>query len=221
MAGVERTVSQTGRGDRAAHWNTLYDTHAADAVSWYQREPQASLELIDVLGIGPDAAVVDIGGGTSTLVDRLVAREFHDVTVLDISTIAHDLARDRVGKDAPVHWTRADVLTWSPPRHFDLWHDRAVFHFLVDAADRHAYLSTLRAAVPAGSVILATFAPDGPDSCSGLPVARYGPDDLADLLEGFEIAEARRDVHVTPSGAEQPFTFVAAHRSAAGRPLYG
>jgi hypothetical protein len=206
--------TQVGPG-RAEHWNTVYAGRSAEGVSWYQREPRVSLDLVDALGVGPGAPVIDVGGGASVLVDRLVERGFRDVSVLDISDVGLDLARARVGTGAPVDWVRADVLGWVPARRYQLWHDRAVFHFLVDQADRDAYLATLRTAVPNGAVIVATFASDGPEVCSGLPVARYGPGELADLLEGYEVVEARRDVHVTPWGAAQPFTFVAAR---AGRP---
>jgi SAM-dependent methyltransferase len=204
-----------GPETRAGHWDATYAERGAEDVSWFQSEPHTSLALFDAVGVHRDAAVVDVGGGASALVDRLVARGYVDLTVLDISPVALDLARDRVGDAAKVEWVASDVLTWGPDRHYDLWHDRAVFHFLTDPRDRAAYLATLTAAVPTGAVILATFAPDGPDSCSGLPVARYGPDELADLLAGFDVVEARRDVHVTPWGAEQPFTFVAARRAAA------
>jgi len=205
-----------GRTDRTTHWDTVYETRGAHGISWYQREPSTSLELFDALGATPDTAVIDIGGGASTLVDHLVARSFRDVTVLDLSASALDLARTRIGPAPAVTWVAADVLRWQPPRPYGLWHDRAVFHFFVDDADRAAYLTTLRAAVPTGAVVLATFAPDGPDSCSGLPVARYGPDELADLLDGFDVLEVRRHIHHTPSGAEQPFTFVAARAARAG-----
>ena len=198
--------------NRVAHWDTVYASRGPTEVSWFQREPHLTLHLLELLGIDPDATVIDIGGGASTLVDRLAGRGFRDLTVLDISAAALDLARARIGADAPVDWLPADVLTWAPDRAYDLWHDRAVFHFMVDPTERDAYLSTLGRAVPDGSVILATFAPDGPDSCSGLPVARYSPAELADLLGGFEIVEAGRDVHITPAGATQPFTFVAARR---------
>jgi len=198
---------------RAAHWDDTYDARGSDDVSWFQAEPRLSLELIDALAVRRDAPVVDVGGGASLLVDRLADRGYDDLTVLDISAVALDLARRRLGDDAPVTWVASDVLAWAPDRPFGLWHDRAVFHFLTDPADRAAYLATLHAAVPDGAVILATFAPDGPDTCSGLPVARYGPDDLAELLDGFEVVETRRDVHVTPWGTEQPFTFVAARRT--------
>ena len=202
-------------GDRADHWDATYTERGAEDVSWFQSEPHTSLALFDALGVRRDAAVIDVGGGASALVDRLVTHGYVDLTVLDISPVALDLARDRVGDAAKVEWVVSDVLTWAPDRRYDLWHDRAVFHFLTDPDDRAAYLATLTEVVPTGAVILATFAPDGPDTCSGLPVARYGPDELADLLPDVEVVEARRDVHVTPGGVEQPFTFVAARRVAA------
>ncbi len=202
-------------GDRADHWDATYTERGAEDVSWFQSEPHTSLALFDALGVRRDAAVIDVGGGASALVDRLVTHGYVDLTVLDISPVALDLARDRVGDAAKVEWVVSDVLTWAPERRYDLWHDRAVFHFLTDPDDRAAYLATLTEAVPTGAVILATFAPDGPETCSGLPVARYGPDELADLLPDFDVVAARRDVHVTPWGAEQPFTFVAARRVAA------
>ena len=205
----------TGPGDRADHWDATYAERGAEDVSWFQSEPHTSLALFDALGVHRDAAVVDVGGGASALVDRLVAHGYVDLTVVDISEVGLDLARDRVGDAAKVEWVVSDVLTWAPDRRYDLWHDRAVFHFLTDPDDRAAYLATLTEAVPTGAVILATFAPDGPETCSGLPVARYGPDELADLLPDFDVVAARRDVHVTPWGAEQPFTFVAARRVAA------
>ena len=205
----------TGPGDRADHWDATYAERGAEDVSWFQSEPHTSLALFDALGVHRDAAVVDVGGGASALVDRLVAHGYVDLTVVDISEVGLDLARDRVGDAAKVEWVVSDVLTWAPDRRYDLWHDRAVFHFLTDPDARADYLATLTEVVPTGAVILATFAPDGPDTCSGLPVARYGPDELADLLPDFEVVEARRDVHVTPGGVEQPFTFVAARRVAA------
>jgi len=191
-------------------WDRTYAERGSEDVSWFQSDPTMSLALIQALDVHRDTPVVDIGGGASALVDRLVTRGFVDLTVLDISEVALDLARSRVDDEAKVAWVASDVLAWEPDRTFGLWHDRAVFHFLTDPTERDAYLDTLRTAVPDGAVVLATFAPDGPDSCSGLPVARYGPDDLADLLVGFEVVDARRDVHVTPWGSEQPFTFVAA-----------
>jgi 2-polyprenyl-3-methyl-5-hydroxy-6-metoxy-1,4-benzoquinol methylase len=170
------------------------------------------MELIEMLGVSTDDAVIDVGGGASLLVDSLIGRGWSDVTVLDISHTALEAARERLGSDAPVTWLDQDLLTWSPERHYGLWHDRAVFHFLVDAAERETYLRVLRAAVaPGGSVILATFASDGPEYCSGLPVVRYSAEDLATILAGtdFEVVESRCEEHTTPGGAVQPFTWVA------------
>ncbi len=198
-------------GGRAQHWDRTYEERGEHDVSWFQQEPTTSLELIDALGVPRDAAVLDVGGGASRLVDHLLARGYTDLTVLDVSHVALDLARARVG-DEHVTWVATDLLRWEPQRSYALWHDRAVFHFLTDDTDRRAYLETLRRAVPDGAVIIATFAPDGPDTCSGLPVARYGPDELAALLEGFEVLDHRREVHHTPWDTAQPFTFVAARR---------
>ena len=205
----------SGPTARATHWDDTYAGREVDEVSWFQAEPHDSLELIDALDIDRDLPVIDIGGGASSLVDRLVARGFTDLTVLDVSEVALRVARTRLGDDPKVEWITSDVLEWEPERPYGLWHDRAVFHFLIDPTDRAAYLATMRAAVPSGAVVLATFAPDGPDTCSGLPVARYDPDDLAGLLEGFDVIETRREVHVTPWGTEQPFSFVAARRARA------
>jgi trans-aconitate methyltransferase len=183
----------------------------ADGVSWYQDVPTVSLELIEALGVGRDAVVIDVGGGGSTLVDHLVERGFADVSVLDVSTAALNESRRRVGDAVPVNWLNEDILVWRPERRFDLWHDRAVFHFLAEPDARDAYLSTLRSAIRAdGFVVIATFAPDGPQSCSGLPVTRYSADDLTGLLGvGFVLVETRREEHVTPVGVMQPFTWVA------------
>lgn len=197
---------------RVEHWEEVYRTRGADEVSWYEASPVTSLALVDALDLDAATPVIDVGAGASTFVDALVGRAFTDLSALDVSATALDVARARVGTGAPVEWIVTDLLTWTPTRAYGLWHDRAVLHFLVDDADRAAYLATLQAAVPTGAVILATFAPDGPDACSGLPVRRYGPDDLAGLLDGFEVVDARREVHRTPWGAEQPFTFVAARR---------
>lgn len=201
--------------DRAAHWDGTYTERGAEDVSWFQAEARPSLDLVEVTAVGPDEPVLDVGGGASPLAAGLVARGHRDVTVLDISAAAVDLARHRVPPDAGVSFVVADVLRWTPTRRYGLWHDRAVFHFLTDPDERDAYLRTLRAAVPDGAVVLGTFASDGPETCSGLPVVGYDADELAALLHGFHVLEARRHVHVTPRGVEQPFTFVAARRSIA------
>ncbi len=199
---------------RAGHWDTVYKDNRPDAVSWYQPDPVASLELIDVLELAPDSGVLDIGGGASVLVDRLLAKSFTDLTVLDISEAALRTSRERVGDDGRVTWITEDLLGWEPARTYDLWHDRAVFHFLA-GEEVETYRDLMnRAVAPDGSVIIATFAPDGPDRCSGLPVTRYSVDELgATLGSGFEVVECRREVHTTPAGTVQPFVWVAARRT--------
>jgi len=180
-------------------------------VSWYQPVPEVSLQLIESLNVPPTSALIDIGGGASLLAECLVREGFSDVTVLDISASALDLSRQRQEESARVTFIHADVLAWRPSRHFDLWHDRATYHFLVEEEDRETYARTLRDAVaPGGIVILATFAPDGPPTCSGLPVRRHSVDDLAQALgASFEPLESLREEHITPAGSVQPFTWVA------------
>ena len=197
--------------ERAAHWDDAYRSLGVESVSWFEPEPTMSLAMLDALGTGPDDAVLDVGGGASTLVDNLVRRGFRDVTVLDVSVIALEEGQARVGPDAPVGWLREDLLSWHPPRRYDLWHDRAVFHFLTDPADRRRYFGVLADGVaPEGAIIMATFAEDGPESCSGLPVARYSAAELCkELGPLFQPLVTKREVHVTPTGVLQPFTWVA------------
>jgi hypothetical protein len=201
-------VSSTAR----RHWEAVYGAKGAHNVSWFQPEPEMSLELIERLRLGLDAAILDVGGGASSLAARVIARGFSDVTVLDISSVALDLARAALGTNASrVNWIEQDLLSWSPQRRYGLWHDRAVFHFLVDRSDVERYTETLRSAIGHGSkAIIGTFAADGPQSCSGLPVARYAPDQLAAAFgPGFATVATRREEHRTPSGSLQPFTWVA------------
>jgi SAM-dependent methyltransferase len=184
-------------------------------VSWYQPEPAMSLALIDHLSVPVGAPVIDIGGGASLLVDRLLARGHTDLAVLDVSSTALEIARRRLGDTTPVRWLREDILSWQPDRRYALWHDRAVFHFLTHAAERARYLTTMRQALgESGALIIATFASDGPERCSGLPVARYDATDLEQLLDGFTVSESSREEHVTPGGTIQPFTWIAASRVA-------
>ncbi len=204
-----------GRAELSRHWDSAYESRGTTGVSWYLARPTTSLGMIERLDVPKSAAVVDIGGGASTFVDELVARGFTDLTVLDVSSVALAAVHHRLGAHAPVVLLQLDLLDWVPDRQFDLWHDRAVFHFLVDEADRDAYLAKLDSAVaPGGAVVLATFAPEGPEYCSGLPVSRYGGTDLARCLgPGFQVVREVRERHVTPTGAVQPFTWVAARRS--------
>jgi trans-aconitate methyltransferase len=196
--------------DRAEHWDGRYAAAGATGVSWHQEHAPTSVELMDAVGRTRDTAILDVGGGASTLVDDLLAEGQRDVTVLDVSASALDLARRRLGDRPEVTWVVTDLLDWTPPRRWDLWHDRAVLHFLVDAGDRARYVALLREALrPGGAFVIGTFAADGPTHCSGLPVLRYAPADLADLLGDVTILEQRREVHHTPGGIPQPFTWLA------------
>jgi SAM-dependent methyltransferase len=208
------------RPDLARHWDHAYRRRGSQAVSWYQPTPTISLELIGSLGVVRSDPLVDVGGGASTLVDALVVDGFEDVTVLDVSGVALDEARRRVGDAPGVHWVLGDVAAWLPELRYRLWHDRAVFHFLVEDDDRAGYLATLRAGLaPGGALILATFAPDGPPTCSGLPVARYSVDELAGVIgTGFVVEATRTESHTTPDGTDQPFTWVAARNTGGGCP---
>src|ERR1700754_5091795 len=165
---------------RQLHWENLYQSKGEHDVSWFQDTPTPSLELLDEIGVTPAASVIDIGGGASRLVDRLIERGFRDVTVLDLSEAALAAAKDRLGDRASrVTWIVADVTQWEPMTAYDVWHDRAAFHFLTEEADRAAYLARLRRGLEIGGhAIIATFALDGPARCSGLPVVRYSPDCL-------------------------------------------
>ncbi len=200
---------------RQAHWENVYTTKRDHEVSWFQEYPAPSLELIDLAQPTPQSAIVDIGGGASRLVDHLLARGFDHVTVLDLSEAALAAAKTRLGDKANVQWVVADVTTWNPVQAYDIWHDRAAFHFLTDRADRTAYLTRLKQAIkPGGHVVIGTFAIDGPERCSGLPVMRYDAAGLAaELGTGFELIDARRHEHSTPWGAIQRFQFCVFRRS--------
>jgi 2-polyprenyl-3-methyl-5-hydroxy-6-metoxy-1,4-benzoquinol methylase len=200
---------------RQDHWNGVYTAKAENEVSWFQSSPEASLDLIGRFGGLARASVIDIGGGASRLVDALVAAGWRDLTVLDLSSVALGAARKRLGEAAShVEWIVTDVTQWRPHRTYDVWHDRAAFHFLTQAADRAAYVAALDAAVPSGGhAIIATFAPDGPERCSGLPVVRYDPQELAKVIgPSFELVGERRQLHATPSGGSQSFQFSVLRR---------
>jgi SAM-dependent methyltransferase len=195
---------------RQAHWEDVYTSRVETGVSWFQDNPAPSLELIERIAPGKDAEIIDIGCGASRLVDRLLDRGFRAVTVLDISQAALDIAALRLGRRASeVRWITADVTEWSPARCFDIWHDRATFHFLVDPVDRAAYIARLKQALrPGGHAIIATFASDGPEKCSGLPVVRYDAAGLAkELGEDFTLLDSRLHDHTTPWKSSQRFQF--------------
>ncbi len=197
-------------GEYADPWDRTYGTTSESDLSWYERDPNTSVLLIESTASGPSSAIVDIGSGTSFLVDRLLARGFADLTVLDIAehTLAH--VRTRLADDAlRVHFVHDNVLTWEPDRHYDVWHDRAVFHFLTEPDERARYIGLAAGALRSGgAVVIATFASDGPTHCSGLPVSRYSPEHLARTFsETFTLVTHEREDHVTPTGVVQPFTW--------------
>lgn len=196
--------------DRKAHWDRVYTTKASNRVSWFQLEPTVSLRFLERTGLTAATCVIDIGGGDSRLVDHLVARGLRCVTVLDVSAASLARARARLGERADrVRWIDADVTgPWTVPQ-VDIWHDRAVFHFMTEAEDRMRYVAHLRDVLkPGGTVIIGTFAPDGPERCSGLPVCRYDAAGIgAELGEGFTLVETVLDAHHTPAGTVQSFSY--------------
>lgn len=203
--------------NRREHWNRVYRDKPADRVSWYQQQPAASLELIAASGVGRDAGIIDVGGGASVLVDALLDQGYTGLAVLDVAHSALEAVRARLGdRAALVEWFEADVTRFEPTRRYALWHDRAVFHFLTDAGERAAYVRTLgKALQPGGTVIIATFAPDGPPKCSGLDVVRYDGRSLAaELGASYKLRESRREAHVTPGGMTQPFCYFRFERVA-------
>ena len=200
---------------RQAHWDNVYTSKGETDVSWYQNSPTPSLDLIALTGLSADAEIIDIGGGASRLVDTLLHENFGRLTVLDLSGAALDTARKRLGESAArVKWVVADVTTWQPLQTYDLWHDRAAFHFLTDQGDQSAYVERLKQTVkPAGFAIIGTFAPDGPERCSGLPIVRHDATALAAKLgDEFGLIDARRHEHTTPWGAVQRFQFATFRR---------
>ena len=206
--------------DATQHWERVYQNKGTHEVSWYREHLERSLALIAATGLGPEAAIIDVGGGASTLVDDLVLRGYQDVTVLDLSPSALAVARKRLAERlaesgqgaalSAVTWCAGDVLTAElGAQRFDLWHDRAVFHFLTDPGARRRYVAALRRAVkPGGHVIVASFGPDGPLQCSGLETMRYSPDALhAEFGDEFRLEHTASEDHVTPAGRTQAFIY--------------
>lgn len=193
------------------HWDHIYSTKAPDEVSWYCPHLTASLRLIERASPSFSASIIDTGGGESTLVDDLLAKGYENLTVLDVSKTAIEACRKRLGADAQkVHWLTADITQVQlPVSHYDVWHDRAVFHFLTDPHDRAKYVRQVAQAVkPGGHVIVGTFGPEGPDRCSGLHVARYEADSLhREFGRQFRLLESSRQLHRTPLGAIQQFVY--------------
>lgn len=194
------------------HWTRVYQDKPSTGVSWFQPSPEPSLLALDRFGAGPGNSLIDVGGGASNLVDALLERGWRDLTVLDIARPALDATRERIGPlAAQVQWLAADITAWHPARRYDVWHDRAVFHFLTEPGQRQSYRRTLAEGLaPGGLAIVATFALDGPEKCSGLPVRRYDPAGLAkELGPGLELIDGWRETHVTPWGSSQSFNWCA------------
>jgi 2-polyprenyl-3-methyl-5-hydroxy-6-metoxy-1,4-benzoquinol methylase len=197
--------------DMKSHWDSVYQTKGPDQMSWFQREATLSLELIQHVAPARDSSIIDVGAGASTLVDGLLAAGYSRITVLDLAPAAIAQAQRRLqNAGSSVKWHEANILAADlPAGTFDVWHDRAAFHFLTSANDRIRYIAQLRHAIRRGGhVIIATFAEDGPTRCSGLDVARYSPDALrAELGDDFLFLESRREEHITPWGAPQAFAY--------------
>lgn len=204
-------MSEGARIDRKSHWEQIFSNKEVEHLSWYQPRLEMSLALLPLTGVATEGAIIDVGGGASTLVDDLLDAGFSDLTVLDIAVPALERVRQRLGERAgDVHWVEADVREVDlPPARFDVWHDRAVFHFLTNREGRERYTATMRSALkPEGHAIVATFGPDAPPRCSGLDVVRYSPEHLlAELGPGFRMIHGARELHLTPSGREQEFTY--------------
>lgn len=196
--------------DRHNHWEQVYQTKRNDEVGWYQANPALSLQLIQSVAPDKNAAIIDVGGGASLLVDALLEKGYSQLAVLDISESAVKSVQKRLGERAEqVEWFVTDVTEFHAPHRFSLWHDRAVFHFLIDKADQQKYVTLLCDSLTEGAhVVLATFAEDGPEKCSGLPVERYSVEKItATLGERFELRQHRQETHLTPSSFEQRFNY--------------
>jgi trans-aconitate methyltransferase len=195
---------------RQAHWDKVYSTRSTAQVSWYEADPVKSLELIRATGVLPADPIIDVGGGASYLIDKLLEAGHRDLTVLDVSAEVLQKLRERLGAQSTgVALLQQDVTTFQPPRRYELWHDRAVFHFLSRREDREHYVEALRQALsPNGHVIIATFGPSGPQRCSGLATMRYDANALAaELGSSFRLVDSSLSVHRTPSNQEQQFLY--------------
>jgi SAM-dependent methyltransferase len=199
-----------GNVDRKAHWQKIYEEKDASDLSWFQAEPAISLELINNCDLALSEPVIDVGGGASVLVDRLLHRGYSRLVVLDISAAALATSRRRLGIDADrIEWIESDITAFAPGQQFALWHDRAVFHFLTDSDDRKSYVAVLKQALrPGGHLIVASFATGGPEKCSGLPIVQYDSKTLlAELGSDFRLVEERTERHVTPAQSIQEFAY--------------
>jgi len=196
--------------DRKAHWEKVYREKAADSVSWFQSNPDVSLSLIKSCHLDIDDSLIDVGGGSSVLIDSLINLGHQNLSVLDISSAALSNSQERLGSLADrVNWLVEDVTNFQAPQKYSLWHDRAVFHFLTDKADREKYIEALKASLSEnGYLILASFAIGGPEKCSGLPIVQYDEEKIMNELGAeFELVESKNEVHLTPWESEQSFKY--------------
>ncbi len=204
---MAKNLDSTGK---SIHWERVYETKLPKAVSWFQTEPTISIQLVQNTGVKKMGPIIDVGGGTSRLVDCLQSLGYEDLTVLDISSAAIALSRERLG-DASVRvaWHVTDITAFKPPQSYSLWHDRAVFHFLTKRAEQQKYVEVLKRSVPSGGhVIIATFSIGGPERCSGLEIVQYDAPILLDSLgDGFQLVEEVAEIHITPQEREQKFTY--------------
>jgi len=197
------------------HWDNVYSSKPPDEVTWYQEVPVTSLDLMSAANLGAEDRVVDVGAGAATLVDHLLGLGHSDVVLIDISTVALDVTRQRLGERTGVRYVAGNLLDLDIGQ-VDMWHDRAVFHFLADTEERDRYRAVMARHVrPGGHAIIATFASDGPEQCSGLAVTRHSPLEMADFFDPeFSLVDSRREIHVAPWGGEQPFSFALLRRAA-------
>ena len=196
--------------DRKKHWGDVYQEKSSSELSWYQKEPKLSLELIHSTNVASNDAIIDVGGGASVLVDYLGNECFTNLTVLDISENAIAIAKKRLGNSAKnIDWIVSDITQFDVLQKFSLWHDRALFHFLTDTSDREIYVKALKNAIrPEGYLIIATFAIGGPEKCSGLEIVQYDSEKMiAELGDNFKLLEERKEVHITPYNKEQKFIY--------------
>jgi 2-polyprenyl-3-methyl-5-hydroxy-6-metoxy-1,4-benzoquinol methylase len=200
------------QNERQQHWENIYETKQMNDVSWFQATPTTSLAIIEGLGLSADAAIIDVGGGDSFLVDNLLEHGFENISIVDISKRALERAQKRLGEEraAKITWLEGDIASFTPPAQYDCWHDRAAFHFLVEDSDIQHYAQMVAAHIkPDGYLVVATFAEDGPMKCSGLAIRQYSEDSLTELFsENFELVNSMAVTHITPFETEQRFIFV-------------
>ncbi|MBF0456298.1 MAG: class I SAM-dependent methyltransferase [Nitrospirae bacterium] len=197
--------------ERKKHWDNVYKNKQPDKLSWYEKYPVVSFDMIDATGVGPDANIIDVGGGTSSLAEHLLRNGYRRITVLDIAPSALEMAKERLGDKAnDVKWIEADIMDVSLTEDYDVWHDRAVFHFLAGAQDRKRYIDAVKQSLKMGGhIIVATFSIDGPLKCSGLDVVRYSPQTLHNEFgsDFFTLIESIGIEHITPANEKQKFVF--------------